>query len=62
MSINANTTYVASYHTDTGFYASNNDFFRWCLSAGLRIAKPMTLMTTGFYQEPKSPWYPSVEY
>lgn len=40
----------------------NNDFFRWCLSAGLHIAKPMTLMSMGFYQEPKAPWYPSVEY
>ena len=40
----------------------NNDFFRWCLSVGLHIAKPMTLMTQGFYQEPNAPWYPSVEY
>ena len=27
VAITANTTYVASYHTDAGFYSSNNDFF-----------------------------------
>ena len=25
--VTKNTTYVASYHTDTGFYSSNNDYF-----------------------------------
>jgi len=40
----------------------NNEFFRWCLSVGLRIAKPMTLVSTGFYQEPRAPWYPSIDY
>ena len=27
IAINANTTYVASYHTDTGYYSSNNSYF-----------------------------------
>lgn len=36
--------------------------FRWCLSAGLRAVKPMTLMTIGAYQEPRGSWFPSVIY
>ena len=36
--------------------------FRWCLAEGLRIVKPMLLMTTGFYQEPAGAWFPSVFY
>lgn len=36
--------------------------FRWCLQKGLRVLKPMTLMTTGEYQEPKSCYMPSVGY
>jgi predicted N-acetyltransferase YhbS len=36
------------------------ELFRWCLAHGLRVLKPMTLMTTGQYQEPRGTWYPSV--
>jgi len=36
--------------------------FRWCLQKGLKVVKPMTLMTTGEYQEPKSCYLPSVGY
>jgi predicted N-acetyltransferase YhbS len=36
--------------------------FRWCLGAGLRVVKPMTLMSTGVYQEPQGAWFPSVIY
>jgi GNAT superfamily N-acetyltransferase len=36
--------------------------FRWCLSGGLRVVKPMTLMAVGTYQEPKGVWFPSVFY
>jgi len=36
--------------------------FRWCLAQGLRIVKPMTLMAMGAYHEPRSAFYPSVEY
>jgi predicted N-acetyltransferase YhbS len=40
------------------------DLFRWCLKGGMRIAKPMTLMTMGFYQEPQrgDVFLPSVLY
>jgi predicted N-acetyltransferase YhbS len=37
--------------------------FRWLLSEGVRVVKPMTLMTTGAYRDPApNVWYPSVEY
>jgi hypothetical protein len=36
------------------------DLFRWALASGLRMLKPMTLMTTGQYQEPRGAYYPSV--
>jgi GNAT superfamily N-acetyltransferase len=36
--------------------------FRWCLARGLRVVKPMTLMTLGEYHEPRGAWFPSVEY
>jgi hypothetical protein len=37
-------------------------FFRWCLGEGMRIVKPMTLMTMGNYQEPRGYHFPSVLY
>jgi GNAT superfamily N-acetyltransferase len=37
-------------------------FFRWCIASGLRVVKPMTLMTMGKYQEPAGSYYPSVLY
>jgi hypothetical protein len=36
--------------------------FRGCLSQGLRIVKPMTLMAMGRYQEPDGCFFPSVSY
>jgi hypothetical protein len=36
--------------------------FRWCLAQGLRVVKPMTLMSTGEYQEPKTAFFPSVQF
>lgn len=36
--------------------------FRWCLERGMRVVKPMTLMTTGAYEDPRGSWFPSVEY
>lgn len=38
------------------------DLFRWCLAQGMRVVKPMTLMTTGEYHEPRGSWYASVEF
>jgi len=36
--------------------------FRWCLDQGLRVVQPMTLMSTGLYNEPEGAWLPSVTY
>jgi GNAT superfamily N-acetyltransferase len=36
--------------------------FRWCLDAGMRVVKPMTLMARGGYDEPRGCWFPSVFY
>ena len=38
------------------------NLFRWCLSEGLRVIKPMTLMALGVYSEPKGSYFPSVFY
>ena len=38
----------------------NTDLMRWCLDHGLRIVQPMTLMTKGFYREPKGAYLPSI--
>jgi N-acetylglutamate synthase-like GNAT family acetyltransferase len=40
----------------------NSDLFRWCLANGLRVVQPMTLMSTGLYNEPEGAWLPSVLY
>ena len=47
-----------------GFLAPsrNGELMRWCLSKGLRITQPMTLMTIGLYNEPQGAWLPSVMY
>lgn len=34
--------------------------FRWCLEQGMRVEKPMTLMSRGHYSEPNGAWLPSV--
>ncbi len=40
----------------------NTSLFRWCLSNGLRVVQPMTLMSIGFYNEPSGAWLPSVRF
>jgi GNAT superfamily N-acetyltransferase len=40
----------------------NAGLFRWALSEGLRVVKPMNLMSIGEYHEPQGAWYPSVMY
>ena len=40
----------------------NAEMLRWCLSNGLRIVQPMTLMSRGFYNEPAGAFLPSVLY
>ena len=38
----------------------NTDLFRWCLSNGLRVVEPLTLMSMGLYNEPRGAWLPSI--
>jgi len=38
----------------------NTTLFRWCLSNGLRIVQPLTLMSIGLYNEPAGAWLPSI--
>jgi predicted N-acetyltransferase YhbS len=38
------------------------ELFRFCLAEGLRILKPMTLMSMGPYQDPRGRFFPSVGY
>lgn len=38
----------------------NSDLLRWCLAKGLRVVQPMTLMSTGLYNEPAGAFLPSV--
>jgi GNAT superfamily N-acetyltransferase len=40
----------------------NSALFRWCLSQGLRVVQPMTLMSKGLYNEPKGAWLPSITF
>ena len=39
-----------------------SSLFRWCLRKGLRVMKPLTLMSMGEYHEPRSCYLPSVGY
>lgn len=36
------------------------ELFRWALSTGLRVVKPMNLMALRDYHEPAAAWFPSV--
>jgi hypothetical protein len=40
----------------------NGELFRWCLTNGLRVVQPMTLMSMGLYNEPKGAFLPSIAY
>ena len=40
----------------------NSELMRWCLANGLRVVQPMTLMSTGLYNEPAGAFLPSVIY
>jgi GNAT superfamily N-acetyltransferase len=40
----------------------NKELFEWCLGNGLRIVQPMTLMSTGLYNEPAGVFLPSILY
>ena len=38
----------------------NSELLRWCLAKGLRVVQPMTLMSTGLYNDPAGVFLPSV--
>ena len=38
----------------------NHLLLRWCLTNGLRVVQPLTLMSTGLYSDPSGAWLPSV--
>jgi predicted N-acetyltransferase YhbS len=38
----------------------NGELLRWCYSKGLRLMQQMTLMSVGLYNEPRSPFIPSI--
>jgi predicted N-acetyltransferase YhbS len=38
----------------------NSVLLRWCLQNCLRVVQPMTLMSTGLYNDPAGAWLPSV--
>jgi predicted N-acetyltransferase YhbS len=40
----------------------NSELLRWCLGNGLRVVQPMTLMSTGLYNEPAGAFLPSIIY
>lgn len=40
----------------------NQALLRWCLSNGLRVVQPMTLMSTGLYNDPAGVWLPSISF
>jgi hypothetical protein len=40
----------------------NGALLRWCLAQGLRVVQPMTLMSSGLYNEPSGAWLPSVTF
>jgi GNAT superfamily N-acetyltransferase len=40
----------------------DGELFRWCLSNGLRITQPMTLMSKWLYNEPAGAFLPSILY
>lgn len=40
----------------------NGEVFRWCLGRGLKLVQPLTLMSTGLYNEPRGAFMPSILY
>ena len=40
----------------------NGELFRWCLRKGMKVIKPLSLMSMGEYQEPRGSFLPSVLY
>jgi len=40
----------------------NGEVLRWCLENGMRIVMPMSLMAKGYYQTPRTSFFPSILY
>jgi ribosomal protein S18 acetylase RimI-like enzyme len=40
----------------------NGDVLRWCFENGLKIVMPLSLMSKGYYQTPRNPFFPSILY
>ena len=40
----------------------NSALLRWGLANGLRVVQPMTLMSTGLYNDPAGAWLPSIAF
>jgi predicted N-acetyltransferase YhbS len=40
----------------------NGELLRWCLANGLRLVHQMTLMSVGFYNEPRGAYLPSIAF
>jgi ribosomal protein S18 acetylase RimI-like enzyme len=40
----------------------NGNVLRWCFENGLRIVMPLSLMSKGYYQTPRTPFVPSILY
>jgi len=38
----------------------NSALLRWCMANELRVVQPMTLMSTGLYNDPAGTWLPSI--
>lgn len=55
---------AASAFPGPGFLLStrNTELLQWCLSHGLQIVQPMTLMSLGLYQKPAGSFLPSILY
>lgn len=55
---------AAPAFTGPGFLlpTRNTELFQWCLSHGLRVVQPMTLMSLGLYQKPAGSFLPSILY
>lgn len=55
---------AAREFTGPGFLlpTRNYEVFAWCLANGLRLIAPMTLMTTGLYNEPAGAYLVCVLY
>ncbi len=55
---------AASAFAGPGFLlpTRNTELLQWCLTHGLRVVQPMTLMSLGLYQKPSGSFLPSIFY